>query len=136
MLSASSTAFLKRLLDTPAPSGFEGPAARVWRDEASTFAKVSSDVAGNSMAEVNPGGSPTILLDGHIDEIGVIVQYIDDDGFVYISPIGGWDPQVLVGQRIRFLTDDGHVIGVVGRKPIHLMKEADREHAVKFPDLW
>ena len=55
------------------------------------------------MAEVNPGGSPTIMLDGHIDEIGVIVQYIDDDGYVYIAPIGGWDPQVLVGQRIRFL---------------------------------
>src|SRR6185503_8006231 len=137
MLSPSSLAFLKRLLDTPAPSGFETAAARVWREEASTFAeKVTADVIGNSMAEVNPTGSPTIMLDGHIDEIGLIVQYIDDDGYVYISPIGGWDPQVLIGQRIRFLTDDGHVIGVVGRKPIHLMKEADREHAVKFPDLW
>ena len=82
---------------------------------------VRSDVAGNCMAEINPGGSPTILLDGHIDEIGVIVQYIDDDGYVWISPIGGWDPQVLVGQRIRLLSDGGHVIGVVGRKPIHLI---------------
>ena len=78
MLSESSSAFLKRLLDTPAPSGFEGPAAKVWRDEASTFAdRVTTDVAGNSMAEINPGGSPTIMLDGHIDEIGLIVQYID-----------------------------------------------------------
>ena len=74
------------------------------------------------MAEVNPGGSPTIMLDGHIDEIGVIVQYIDDEGYLYISPIGGWDPQVLVGQRIRFLGTDGDVLGVVGKKPIHLMK--------------
>src|SRR3982750_1248460 len=127
MLSPSSLAVLKRLLDPPAPSGFEGPAARVWREEASTFADVvTSDVAGNSMAEVNPKGGPTIMLDGHIDEIGVIVQYIDDDGIVYISPIGGWDPQVPVGQRIRFFGRGGDVIGVIGKKPIHLMKPADR----------
>ena len=108
MLSPSSLAFLKRLLDTPAPSGFEGPAARVWREEASTFAdRVTTDVAGNSMAEINPGGSPTIMLDGHIDEIGLIVQYIDDEGYVYPSPIGGWDPQVLVGQLIRFVGKGG-----------------------------
>lgn len=137
MLSPSSLTFLKRLLDTPSPSGFEGPAARIWREEASTFAdKVTSDVAGNSMAEVNPNGSPTIMLDGHIDEIGLIVQYIDDDGFVYIGAIGGWDPQVLVGQRIRFLGRGGDVIGVVGKKPIHLMKAADRDAASKLTDLW
>jgi putative aminopeptidase FrvX len=137
MMSPSSLAFLKRLLDTPAPSGYEGPAARVWREEAATFAdKVTTDVAGNSMAEVNPGGSPTIMLDGHIDEIGLIVQYIDDDGFVYVSPIGGWDPQVLVGQRIRFIGRGGDVLGVIGKKPIHLMKATDREHASKMTDLW
>jgi putative aminopeptidase FrvX len=137
MLSESSTAFLKRLLDTPAPSGFEGPAAKVWRDEASKFAaNVTTDVAGNSMAEINPGGSPTIMLDGHIDEIGLIVQFIDDEGYVYPSPIGGWDPQVLVGQRIRFLGRGGDVLGVVGKKPIHLMKTADREQASKMTDLW
>lgn len=137
MLSPSSLAFLKRLLDTPAPSGFEGPAARVWREEASSFAeRVTSDVAGNSIAEINPNGSPTIMLDGHIDEIGVIVQYIDDEGFVYPGPIGGWDPQVLVGQRIRFLGRGGDVLGVVGKKPIHLIKPADRDHASKITDLW
>ncbi len=137
MISQPSLAFLKRLLDAPAPSGFETAAARAWRTEAETFAdKVSVDVAGNSMAEVNPGGYPTIMLDGHIDEIGVIVQYIDDDGYVYIAPIGGWDPQVLVGQRIRFQGNDGDVMGVVGKKPIHLMKADDREHASKFSDLW
>jgi endoglucanase len=137
MIHPSSISFLKRLLDAPAPSGFETAAARTWRAEAETFAeKVTADVAGNSMAEVNPGGYPTIMLDGHIDEIGVIVQYIDDDGYIYIAPIGGWDPQVLVGQRIRFLGTDGDVLGVVGKKPIHLMKTEDREHASKFTDLW
>src|SRR5437763_228580 len=137
MLSPSSLAFLKRLLDPPAPPGFEAAAARVWREEAGTFAdKVTTDVVGNSMAEINPSGSPTIMLDGHIDEIGLIVQYIDDEGYVYVSPIGGWDPQVLVGQRIRFMGRGGDVLGVVGKKPIHLMKNSDREHASKMTDLW
>lgn len=137
MISEDAVAFLKRLLDAPGPSGFETLAGRSWRAEAERFAeRVTVDVAGNCIAEVNPGGSPTILIDGHIDEIGVIVQYIDDDGFVYISPIGGWDPQVLVGQRIRFVASTGDVIGVIGRKPIHLIKPNDREQAVKFTDLW
>jgi endoglucanase len=137
MFNPEAIAFLKRLLDAPGPSGFETLAGRSWRAEAESFAdKVSIDVAGNCMAEVNSRGHPTILVDGHIDEIGVIVQYIDDDGYIYISPIGGWDPQVLVGQRIRFVAPAGDVIGVVGRKPVHLMKDGDREHAVKITDLW
>lgn len=137
MLNDGAVAFLRRLLDAPGPSGFETLAGRAWRAEAETFAdRVSIDVAGNCMAEVNPGGSPTILLDGHIDEIGVIVQYIDDDGFVFISPIGGWDVQVLIGQRIRFIAAAEDVIGVVGRKPIHLSRDSDKEKPLKFVDLW
>ena len=137
MLNQSSIAFLKRLLDSPGPSGYETAAARAWRTEAQTFADVvRSDVAGNSFAEVNPGGSPTIMLDGHIDEIGLIVQYIDDDGYVYVAPIGGWDPEVLVGQRLRFLSGNRDVVGAVGKKPIHLMKTADREKASKMTDFW
>ncbi|HWK11733.1 MAG TPA: M20/M25/M40 family metallo-hydrolase, partial [Vicinamibacterales bacterium] len=69
-------------------------------------------------------------------EIGIIVTWIDDDGYAYIAPIGGWDPQVLVGQRLRFLGARGDVLGVVGKKPIHLMKNSDREHASKMTDLW
>jgi endoglucanase len=103
MISTESLSFLKKLLDTPGPSGFESAPAKVWRDQAKKFAKVSGDVAGNSMAEVNGEGSPTIMLAGHIDEIGVIVNYIDDQGYGYIQPIGGWDPQVLIGQRLRFI---------------------------------
>jgi endoglucanase len=137
MLSSPSIAFLKRLLDTPGPSGYESAVGRLWREEAGRFTEhIRTDVAGNCMAEVNPQGSPTIMLDGHLDEIGLIVQYIDDDGYIYVSPIGGWDPQVLVGQRIRFLGRAGEVIGVVGKKPIHLMKNSDREHASKMTDLW
>jgi len=136
MLSESSLAFLKRLLDTPGPSGFESAPAKLWRGEAATFADVSNDVAGNSTAVVNAGGSPTIMLAGHIDEIGVIVSYIDDDGFLFIGPIGGWDPQVLVGQRIRILGKGGDVFGVIGKKPIHVMKPDDRKKASEITDLW
>jgi endoglucanase len=136
MLTAESIAFLKRLLDSPGPSGFEAVPARVWRAEAERFAQVSADVAGNSMAIVNGGGSPTIMLAGHIDEIGVIVNYIDDDGYVYIGPIGGWDPQVLIAQRIRFAGRNGDVIGVVGKLPIHVIRPEEREKGPRMKDLW
>ncbi len=136
MFSESSLAFLKRLLDTPGPSGFESAPARVWREEASAFAEVRGDVAGNSIATVQASGAPTIMLAGHIDEIGVIATWIDDEGFVYIQPIGGWDVQVLVGQRIRFIGAAGPVYGVVGKKPIHLLKTEDREKASKIGELW
>jgi endoglucanase len=137
MFSDQSLSFLTRLLDTPGPSGFEAAAARVWREEASSFASdVKGDVHGNSTAVVNPNGAPTIMLAGHIDEIGLIVTYIDDQGFVYVGPIGGWDVQVLVGQRIRFMGPNGDVFGVVGKKPIHLIKPDERKKAAELPDLW
>ncbi len=136
MISSESLAFLKKLLDTPGPSGFESAPAKVWRDQAKKFAKVTGDVAGNSLAEVNSSGRPTIMLAGHIDEIGVIINYIDDQGYGYIQPIGGWDPQVLIGQRLRFIGQKGDVFGVVGKKPIHLIKLEEREKAAKFTDLW
>jgi len=136
MISSQSLDFLKKLLDTPGPSGFEAAPAKVWREQAKKFAKVSGDVAGNSLAEVNSEGKPTIMLAGHIDEIGVIINYIDDQGYAYIQPIGGWDPQVLIGQRLRFVGRNGEVFGVVGKKPVHLIKVEEREKAAKFTDLW
>lgn len=132
-----SVEFLKRLLDTPGPSGFEAAAARVWREEAEgVAAEVRADVSGNSVAVTNPGGSPRVMLAGHIDEIGLMVTHVDDDGFLYIEGIGGWDPQVLVGQRVRLLARSGEVLGVIGKKPIHLMKGDEKEKASKMADLW
>jgi endoglucanase len=136
MLSPDSITFLKKLLDTPGPSGFESAPAKVWREQARQFAEVHGDVAGNSIAEVNGGGNPTIMLAGHIDEIGVIVSYVDDQGYAYIQPIGGWDPQVLIGQRLRFTGRNGDVFGVIGKKPIHLIKTEEKEKAAKFVDMW
>lgn len=131
-----SIAFLKRLLSTPGPSGDEAAPARVWRNEALGFAdEVTTDVRGNTLAVLR-GGAPRVLLAGHIDEIGLMISYIDDEGYLSFHGIGGWDPQVLVGQRIRLLGIGGEVVGVIGKKPIHLMEGDEREKASKIRDLW
>jgi len=136
MIDERSLAFLKRLLDAPGPSGFERAPARVWREEAGAFAKVETDVAGNAVATLNPGGTPRVMLTGHLDEIGVMVVHLDDDGFVSFAPIGGWDSQVLVGQRVRLDGRAGPVTGVIGKKAIHLMKTEERDKVSKVTDLW
>ncbi len=129
--------FLERLLDAAGPSGFEARPARVWRDEASGFASdVTVDVNGNSYATVNPGGSPRVMLAGHIDEIGLQVTHIDEKGFLFFAEIGGWDPQVLVGQHVTLLSRSGDIPGVIGKKAIHLMTAEEREKASKTKELW
>jgi len=136
-MTPDSLTFLKSLLDTPGPSAFEAAPARVWRTEAERFAdRVEADVGGNSFATVNPGGRPRVMFAGHIDEIGVMVTHIDDNGYVSFDTIGGWDHQVFVGQRVRLLGRGGPVAGVVGKKAIHLMDKDDREKVSKVEDLW
>ena len=76
------------------------------------------------------------MLAGHCDQIGLIVQHIDDDGFLYVQPIGGWDPEVLIGQRMTVWTAKGPVFGVIARKPIHLLTEEERKQVPKMKDLW
>jgi putative aminopeptidase FrvX len=132
-----SLIFLKRLLDTPGPSSFEAAPARVWRAEAERFADtVEADVAGNSFAALDTGGSPRIMFAGHIDEIGVMVTHIDDEGYLSFDTIGGWDHQVFVGQRVILLARSGQVTGVVGKKAVHLMEREERDKVSKVEDLW
>jgi endoglucanase len=129
--------FLKRLLDTPGPSGFETAPARVWREEVKGFADaVTSDVHGNSVGVVNSPGKPRLMLAGHIDEIGLQVTHIDEDGYLYFAGIGGWDSQVLVGQRVVISGRDGAVRGVIGKQAVHLMKREDMDKVSKITDLW
>lgn len=130
-------ASLARLLDARGPSGFEGEVASEWRSIAETFAaRTWGDVQGNSFAEINPGGSPRVILAGHVDEIGLIVHHVDDDGFLFVKGIGGWDTHVLVGQRVEVLTASGPILGVVGRKAVHLIQREEAEKAVRLKDLW
>jgi endoglucanase len=129
--------FLKRLLDTPGPSGFETAPARVWRDEVKGFAEdIRADVHGNSVGVINPKGAPRLMLAGHIDEIGLQITHVDDDGFLFFAGIGGWDSQVLVGQRVVLIGAKGPVQGVIGKKAIHVMKADERDKVSKIVDLW
>jgi endoglucanase len=129
--------FLKRLLATISPSGYEDEAAQVWADEARTFADdVRSDTQGNVIAIVNQGGKPRVMLAGHMDEIGFMITHIDDQGFLYFGQIGGWDPQIVQGQRVWIRTQSGKIPGVIGKKPIHLIKEEDRNKVTKIEELW
>jgi putative aminopeptidase FrvX len=129
--------FLKKLLDTPGPSGFESAPARVWRDEVKSFAdEVRADTHGNSFAAVNPKGTPRLMFAGHVDEIGLQITHVDDEGYLYFAGIGGWDSQVLVGQRVVIGGSQGPVRGVIGKKAAHLMKKEEFDKVSKIDDLW
>ncbi len=131
-----SKQFLFDLLMSASPSGFEEPAGRIWRTEAETFAdEVSVDSNGNSVARLRASG-PKVVIEGHIDEIGLMVTHIDDEGYLWFRPIGGWDDQILTGQRVRLMGSSGPVAGVIGRKPAHLLSVDDRGKASKIKDLW
>ena len=120
--------FLRDLLETPGTSGVEQSVQHVVRAFASKFAaEVTTDIHGNVLATVNPSGSPTILLDAHCDQIGLIVRHIDNLGFVRVNPVGGWDMQILLGQRLLIHTESGPIPGVIARKPIHLLDPDERK---------
>jgi putative aminopeptidase FrvX len=126
---------LDDLLGAAGPSGYEGPASDVWR-EAASFAELSTDALGSSVARIGEKGArPLIAVVGHIDEIGLVITHVDSNGFLYFAPIGGWDPQILLGQRIEVQGKNGKVTGVVGRKPIHLLKEDQRKSVVELRDM-
>ena len=128
------------LLGARGPSGYESAPAAVWREAASAFARVSTDVVGTPVALVGAAHGyesdpPRLLVMGHIDEIGLIVTHIDDEGYLWFREVGGWDAQILVGQRVVLDTGGGPVRGVVGKKPIHLLRDEERKKVASIPDL-
>jgi putative aminopeptidase FrvX len=137
---AGLTPVLRELLLARGPSGYETAPAAVWRDAAGEFATVSTDLVGTPLALVAPKhgyDKPTrrLLVMGHIDEIGLIVTHIDDDGYLWFREVGGWDAQILVGQRVVLDTSDGPVAGVVGKKPIHLLRDEERKKVADIRDM-
>jgi putative aminopeptidase FrvX len=129
---------LRSLLVAQGPSGYESAPSAAWRAAAERFASdVSVDTMGNLTARVTSpeADSPTLAIVGHIDEIGLIVTHIDDKGRLFFIGIGGWDPQVLVGQRVDVTTKDGVIPGVIGRKPIHVLEDDERKKAIDLKDL-
>lgn len=129
--------FFKQILETPSPSGFEQPVQAIVRKYAESFAdEVRTDLHGNVIMGVNPKAPLRVMYAGHADQIGLIVSYINDDGFIYTNTIGGWDPQQLIGQRMTIHTTSGQIPAVIARKAIHLLNEEERKQVVKTKELW
>ncbi len=127
---------LKRLLTAPGPSGQEELAAKAWREEAAAFGEVAGDVLGSSWVRV-PGtaGGPLLAVVGHIDEIAVVVTHAGDDGLIALRQLGGFDAQVMLGQRVEVLTRDGFLSGVIGSRRQKRKPGEDRK-PVGFDDLF
>ncbi len=128
---------LHKLLTAAGPSGHETSPARAWREGCQAFAhEVGGDHVGSSFARVRgTAGGPTLAIVGHIDEIGLHISHIDENGYLRFGQVGGWDPAVLIGQRVTLSTRDGALAGVIGRKPIHLLKDEDRKKVPETKDL-
>jgi len=137
MFDKASLDFLEKFVNTPSPSGFERPAQEVWRSYVSKFAdRVDSDVQGNSLGVLNERGKPRVMLIGHCDEIGFMVTYVSDQGFVYFAGIGGIDTSIVPAKRVVIHTAAGPVGGVVGRIAIHLQDKDDEKKPPKMHDMW
>ncbi|MBU0570631.1 MAG: M42 family metallopeptidase [Candidatus Omnitrophica bacterium] len=136
-MRTESLDFLKKLINSHSPSGSEGEAAAVWKRRTKAAAdSVSVDVHGNSIGVMNASGRPRVMLAGHIDEIGYMVKYVDKEGYIYFSAIGGVDLHLVPGQRVWIKGKNGDVFGIVGRKPIHHQTQEERKQVAKIEDMW
>ncbi len=137
MAHYSPPAFLTELLHARSPSGYEGEAQAVFDRHVKPAADLySGDALGNRIATLNPSGDPTLMMAGHIDELGLLVTYVNKDGFIYFDTIGGHDRTVISGRRVIIQTANGPVKGVTGKRAIHLMDEADRKKVPEIHEIW
>src|SRR3954463_13507606 len=129
--------FLRTLVNTPSPVGHEARGQRVWLDYVAKFAdETFSDAYGNCVAVLNKGGSPRVMLSGHADEIAMAVNYITDEGYIYVRKMGGIDAAITKAQRVVIHTRKGPVKGVVGNVAPHLMKDDKDQKAPKIHDIF
>jgi len=136
-MEKKSLEFFKKLITIISPSGSEEEAVNLWKEEVKEFAqKVETDIHGNGIAVLNEGKTPKVMLAAHIDEIGYMVKYIDREGYISFSTVGGVDPQLIPGHRVRIKTRKGELPGVIGKKAIHLLEEEERKKIPKVEDLW
>lgn len=136
-MQEQSRAFLEALVGAPGPSGYEGPVRQVWTSRMQSCAdEVRVDVHGNAIAVCNPKGQPRVMLAGHMDELGFQVLHIDDKGFIYFDTIGGFDMGIVPGRKVRIHTAKGEVLGVIGKRPIHLMSGEERKKVPEQHELW
>ena len=132
-----SLEFLKQLLNTPSPSGYETAAQKVWCDYARQFADdVYTDAYGNAVAVLNPAGDPRVVFDGHVDEIGLIIKHIDDKGFVYVQAVGGVDATLVRGKHVVIHTAKGTVRGITGATAYHLRDRYNEPKVTRMHDIF
>jgi endoglucanase len=137
----ASLKFLRDLLETPSASGFERAVQDVVRAWAGKYAdEVRTDRHGNVIAAVHPKGksdaADRIMLAGHCDQIALMVQHVDENGFLYVQPIGGWDMQILLGQHLTVWAREGPIAGVIARRATHLLTPEERAKVPIFTDVW
>ncbi|GHO43567.1 M42 family metallopeptidase [Ktedonospora formicarum] len=136
-MDKSRVDFLRRLVASPSPSGFERPAQQVVREEIQKYTdEIRTDVHGNVIASLNAQAEMRVMLEAHCDELGFLIRYIDEQGYLYFAPIGGFDASTLPGNRVHIHTPNGVVNGVIGRKPVHSLSADERDKAPKLWDLW
>ncbi|HEY4387172.1 MAG TPA: hypothetical protein VGN34_22175, partial [Ktedonobacteraceae bacterium] len=136
-MEESRVSFLRRMVASPSPSGFEQPVQQVIREELANYSDtIRTDVHGNVIAALHPDATPRIMLTAHCDEIGFLIRYISDDGFLYFGTIGGFDATTLPGSRVEIHTPSGPILGVIGRKPIHTLSADERSKVPTISDLW
>lgn len=132
-----SLEFLKNMIVAPSPSGFEQPAMKIWREYVGQYAeKVWWDRHGNSFAVKNSDHPLRLMLAGHCDELGFIIKYIDENGYLYFATIGGHDFSMISGRRVVIHSKSGPVSGVTGKKAIHLMNADERKKVPEIQNLW
>ena len=137
MSKYKAPAFLVDLLHARSPSGAEFEAQKVFdtyvKPAAATYEK---DAMGNRIATLNPKGDPVLMLAGHMDELGLIITFVNKDGFIYFDTIGGHDRTIISGRRVVIQTANGPVKGVTGKRAIHLMEDSDRKKVPEIHEIW
>ena len=136
-MNESRFSFLRQLIDSPSPSGFEQPIQQVIREELGHYTdEIRTDVHGNVIAALHSTTQPRVMLTAHCDEIGFLIRYIDEQGFLYFAPIGGFDTATLAADRILIQTPNGPITGVIGRKPIHMLHGEERNKLPDISEMW
>src|SRR5919198_3022922 len=135
-MEQASKDFLRQLLNIPGPSGYEQAVQSIWRDYVKNYCDdIRTDVHNNVVATLRGVENFSVMVVGHADEVGMAVINVDEQGYLYFNKIGGVDPTILPSQRVRVLTKNGRVRGVIGKKPAHLLDEEDKKPP-KLHELW
>lgn len=135
-MTESTLNYLRQIIDTPSPSGYEEQVQELFQQQARNLGvETATDALGNIVAHIPSPDNPKLLITAHIDEIGMVVKHIDEQGFVYVVPVGGIDKMLLPGSRVSASHGGRNYLGVCGRKPIHLLSDKERS-SFDWEDLW